>query len=64
METIAYIMDYARSANYIPEWSDINDKLWYNLYVSLLNDASFDYGSQMDEIQAYSQNLISKRKSK
>jgi len=64
METIAYIMDYARSANYIPEWSDINDKLWYNLYVSLLNDASFDYRSQMDEIQAYSQDLISKRKSK
>lgn len=64
MDTIAYTMDYARSANYIPEWSDINDKLWYNLYVSLLNDASFDYKSQMDEIQAYSQDLISKRKSK
>lgn len=64
METIAYTMDYARSANYIPEWSDINDKLWYNLYVSLLNDSSFDYMSQMDEIQAYSQDLISKRKSR
>lgn len=61
METIAYTMEYARSANYIPEWSDINDKLWYNLYVSLLNDADFDYKSKMNEIRQYSEELVSKR---
>lgn len=62
MDTIAYTMEYARSANYIPEWSDINDKLWYNLYVSVLNDASFDYKAEMDAIKAYSDELIEKRK--
>ncbi len=61
METIGYTMEYARSANYIPEWSDINDKLWYNLYVSLLNDANFDYKAKMNEIQQYSEGLVSKR---
>lgn len=61
MDTIEYTMQYARSANYIPEWSDINDKLWYNLYVSMLSDAGFDYKSQMDEIQTYSEELIKKR---
>lgn len=62
METIAYTMGYARSAYYIPEWSDINDKLWYNLYVSLLNDPDFDYKGKMAEIQEYSQGLIKERK--
>lgn len=61
METIGYTMEYARSANYIPEWSDINDKLWYNLYVSLLNDANFDYKAKMNEIQQYSEGLVNKR---
>ena len=62
METIAYTMEYARSANYIPEWSDINDKLWYNLYVQLLSDSNFDYKAEMDEIAAYSRELINQRK--
>lgn len=62
METIAYTMEYARSANYIPEWSDINDKLWYNLYVQLLSDSTFDYKAEMDEIAAYARELISQRK--
>ncbi len=62
MKTIEYTMPYARSANYIPEWSDINDKLWYNLYVSLLNDASFDYQGKMDEIKEYSEGLVKERK--
>lgn len=62
MDTIAYTMEYARSANYIPEWSDINDKLWYNLYVSLLNDADFDYKGKMDEIQRYAEGLVGQRK--
>lgn len=62
METIAYTMEYARSANYIPEWSDINDKLWYNLYVQLLSDSTFDYKAEMDEIAAYARDLINQRK--
>ncbi|MED9902911.1 MAG: sugar ABC transporter substrate-binding protein [Lachnospiraceae bacterium] len=62
METIAYTMDYARSANYIPEWSDINDKLWYNLYVQMLSDASFDYKAEVDAIAAYAREQIAKRK--
>lgn len=61
METIKYTMDYARSANYVPEWSDINDKLWYNLYLSLLNDSNFDYKAKMDEIKQYSDELIEQR---
>lgn len=62
METIAYTMEYARSANYIPEWSDINDKLWYNLYVQLLSDPSFDYKGKLDEIQKYAEEQVSQRK--
>ncbi len=61
LETIAYTMEYARSAYYIPEWSDINDKLWYNLYVQLLSDGDFDYQAEMDSIAAYARELISKR---
>lgn len=62
LETIAYTMEYARSANYIPEWSDINDKLWYNLYVQLLSDSDFDYKAEMDTIAAYARDLINQRK--
>ncbi len=61
LETIAYTMEYARSAYYIPEWSDINDKLWYNLYVQLLSDGDFDYQAEMDSIAACARELISKR---
>lgn len=62
LETIAYTLNNARSANYIPEWSDINDKLWYNLYVKLLNDATFDYESEMKTIADYAREKISTRK--
>lgn len=62
LETIAYTLNNARSANYIPEWSDINDKLWYNLYVKLLNDATFDYESEMKTIAEYAREKISTRK--
>lgn len=61
MPTIEYTMKYARSANYIPEWSDINDKLWFGLYVSLLSDPDFDYATKMDEISEYAEGLIEKR---
>lgn len=61
MDTIRYTMDNARSAYYIPEWSDINDKLWYNLYVQMLNDPEFDYHAELLEIQQYSDSLIDER---
>lgn len=61
MVTIRYTMDNARSAYYIPEWSDINDKLWYNLYVQMLNKPEFDYVSELQKIQAYSESLIDER---
>lgn len=62
LKTIEYALQNARSAYYIPEWSDINDKLWYNLYVKLLNDSNFDYASEMKSIAEYSRDLITKRK--
>ncbi len=62
LETIAYTLNNSRSANYIPEWASINDKLWYNLYVKLLNDPNFDYVSEMKTIADYARDLISKRK--
>lgn len=62
LETIAYTLNNARSANYIPEWSVINDKLWYNLYVKLLNDATFDYQTEMKTIADYAREKISTRK--
>ncbi len=62
MNTIEYTLNNARSAHYVPEWSDINDKLWYNLYVQMLNDANFDYESKAKELAEYSRKLISERK--
>lgn len=62
IETIEYTLLGARSANYIPEWSDINDKLWYNLYVKLLNDPTFDYKTEMKSIAEYSRGKIATRK--
>lgn len=62
LETIAYTLNYARSANYVPEWSGINDKLWYNLYVKLLNDASFDYENELKTIAEFARKEISERK--
>lgn len=61
LETIAYTLENARSANYVPEWSDINDKLWYNLYVKMLNDPSFDYKTEMKNIAEYSREKIAER---
>lgn len=61
METIEYTMENARSANYIPEWSDINDRLWYDLYAAILNDHDLDYKAVLKELQSYSERLIAER---
>lgn len=62
LKTIAYTLEHARSANYVPEWSDINDKLWYNLYVQMLNDPAFDYTAEMKSIAEYAREKIAERK--
>lgn len=62
LETAAYTLENARSANYVPEWSDINNKLWYDLYVKMLNDPGFDYAAEMKNISDFSRELIAKRK--
>lgn len=62
LETIEHTLQNARSANYVPEWSDINDKLWYDLYVKLLGDPDFDYKNEMKNIAEYSREKIAERK--
>lgn len=59
--TIEYTMNNARSACYTPEWSDINDRLWYDLYASMLNDPTMDYKAVLTELQSYTEGLIAKR---
>lgn len=61
METITYTMDNARSAYYTPEWSDINDRLWYDLYASMLNDPAMDYKAVLKDLQSYAEGLIAER---
>ncbi len=61
IDTILYMLANARSANYIPEWSDINDRLWYDLYVAILNDPDTDYKAILADIQSYAEGLIQER---
>lgn len=58
LETISYTLEYARSANYTPEWADINDMLWYDLYVYMLNDTNFDYRKAMEEIADEARDIV------
>ncbi|NLD26698.1 MAG: extracellular solute-binding protein [Acholeplasmataceae bacterium] len=58
LETIEYTLDYARSANYTPEWSDINDMLWYDLYIKMLTDPNFNYQSEARGIAAEAREII------
>ena len=58
LETISYTLEYARSANYTPDWADINDMLWYDLYVQMLNDTNFDYRKAMKEIADEARDIV------
>jgi len=58
LETIEYTMNHARSANYTPDWADINDMLWYDLYVYMLNDSNFDYRTVMKEIADEARDIV------
>ncbi len=60
VETIEYTLNYARSANYTPEWSDINDMLWYDLYIKMLVDPEFNYESEARMIAEEARRLIGK----
>jgi len=61
LETMKVSLENARSANYIPEWNEINNLLWVNLYSGMLNDTSFDYRNAVIAIAEESRALISER---
>lgn len=62
LETIQICLNNARSANYVPEWNEINHHLWLKLYNAMLNDPDFDYESQVKAIAAEARRLIANRK--
>lgn len=64
METIEFTLEFARSGFYIPEWdgiSGINHRLWYDLYFEMIQNPNFDYLTAVDDIAAFSRNLIDQR---
>ncbi len=64
LETIQISLENARSANYVPEWNEINHQLWLKLYVGMLNDANFDYQAEARSIAAEARALLAKRAAK
>jgi len=62
LDTIQICLNNARSANYIPEWNEINNSLWLKLYSKMLNDPDFDYESEAKAIAREARGLIAKRK--
>ncbi|MDR0554605.1 MAG: extracellular solute-binding protein [Treponema sp.] len=56
------VLRNARSANYVPEWNEINNLLWVKLYTGMLNDRNFDYRSEAAAIAVKSREFIAKRK--
>lgn len=62
LETIQICLNNARSANYVPEWNEINNKLWLKLYTGMLNDVNFDYEKEAKLIAEEARKLISNRK--
>lgn len=62
LETIEISLNNARSANYIPEWNEINDMLWLRLYNPMLLDPNgFDYESEAKVIAEESRAIIDER---
>jgi multiple sugar transport system substrate-binding protein len=63
LPTIEHSLKIARSANYIPEWNQINNKLWVELYTGMLNKpGEYDYRTNAKEIAEYARGLIAQRK--
>jgi multiple sugar transport system substrate-binding protein len=63
LPTMERVLQSARSANYVPEWNEINNLLWVKLYTGMLNDPQgFDYRREAQTIAEQSRVFISKRK--
>ncbi|NLN66381.1 MAG: sugar ABC transporter substrate-binding protein [Clostridiaceae bacterium] len=62
LNTIQICLNNARSANYIPEWNEINNSLWLKLYSKILNDPDFDYENEAKAIAREARELIAQRK--
>ncbi|GHU01889.1 hypothetical protein FACS1894147_02610 [Spirochaetia bacterium] len=62
LPTMAAVLQSARSANYVPEWNEINNLLWVKLYTGMLNDPGFDYHAEAKSIAEQSRKFISARK--
>jgi multiple sugar transport system substrate-binding protein len=62
LPTMEVVLQGARSANYVPEWNEINNLLWVKLYTGMLNDRNFDYRSEAKSIAEQSRKFISARK--
>jgi multiple sugar transport system substrate-binding protein len=63
LPTMEQVLQSARSANYVPEWNEINNLLWVKLYTGMLNDPQgFDYRHEAQTIAEQSRVFISKRK--
>lgn len=62
LETIEHSLTIARSANYVPEWNVINNRLWVELYTGMLNaPEKYDYREKAIEIAEFSRAEINKR---
>jgi multiple sugar transport system substrate-binding protein len=62
LETIEHALQIARSANYIPEWNEINHQLWVKLYTGMLSKpGEFDYEKEAKRIAEYARELIADR---
>ncbi len=62
LPTIEYSLSIARSAYYTPEWNEINNLLWVDLYSTMLNNPNFDYTKEIQDIAQKSRDFISQRK--
>ena len=62
LPTIKICLENARSANYTPEWNEINDKLWNRIYSKMLNDPDFDYETEAKAVAREAREIMDKRK--
>ncbi|GMO63212.1 MAG: hypothetical protein Ta2A_10210 [Treponemataceae bacterium] len=62
LPTIERVLENARSANYVPEWNEINNLLWVKLYTGMLNDTGFDYRASAKSIAEQARVFVGKRK--
>ncbi|NLN50748.1 MAG: sugar ABC transporter substrate-binding protein [Acholeplasmataceae bacterium] len=64
-ETMQYVLNTARSANYVPEWGEINDRfLWKGIYLPLLQNHNLDYESVTKDMAARMRQYLAKEREK